>query len=224
MSARIDEKAQLSEDGGDVKEGFEEVSGSEEMLFLALSHTSAEHDLYLTMLEGVRGTNDHTGRFEVRRLMSWETASSYSSLRRAFLGLVRKMSIQPVVYEGREQKSLYKVFLPGEIFARRVTAGLSPYPEEVGAFRSSYIFALVAGAVIGKSQLSRREALVTLLCAEGMSNQEIGQKLSIDEKTVKYHMRHVFMKLGVRRRAELVSKLLRDHTQGQEKSLAFDGI
>ena len=58
------------------------------------------------------------------------------------------------------------------------------------------------------SNLSRREAQVALACAEGMTNSEIGRRLSIGEQTVKFHLRNIFAKFGVRRRTELISRLL----------------
>jgi hypothetical protein len=43
---------------------------------------------------------------------------------------------------------------------------------------------------------------------EGLSNAEIGRRLQISEQTVKSHLRRVFDKFGVKRRTELVSRLL----------------
>jgi DNA-binding NarL/FixJ family response regulator len=37
-----------------------------------------------------------------------------------------------------------------------------------------------------------------------MSNKEIGSKLNITERTVKYHVSSVLSKFGVRRRADLI--------------------
>jgi DNA-binding CsgD family transcriptional regulator len=62
--------------------------------------------------------------------------------------------------------------------------------------------------------LSRREAQVALCCAEGLTNAEIGARLFVTEQTVKFHMRHLFVKFGVKRRGELISRLLR-HEEGQ---------
>src|ERR687884_604962 len=67
--------------------------------------------------------------------------------------------------------------------------------------------------VVNGYDRSRREAQVALCCAEGLTNAEIGDRLCITEQTVKFHMRHLFIKFGVRRRAELISKLLR-HEEG----------
>ncbi len=62
--------------------------------------------------------------------------------------------------------------------------------------------------VVENRNLSRREAQVALCCAEGLTNAEIGSRLQVTEQTVKFHLRHVFIKFGVRRRAELISRLL----------------
>jgi DNA-binding CsgD family transcriptional regulator len=62
--------------------------------------------------------------------------------------------------------------------------------------------------VVERNDLSRREALVILCCALGLSNAEIGARLHISEQTVKSHLRQVFDKFGVKRRTELVSRLL----------------
>ena len=63
--------------------------------------------------------------------------------------------------------------------------------------------------IIENARLSRREAQVALRCAEGLTNAEIGRKLDVTEQTVKFHLRHIFVKFGVKRRTELISRLLR---------------
>ena len=52
------------------------------------------------------------------------------------------------------------------------------------------------------AQLSKRELEVLGLVAGGLSNKEIGARLSLEEKTVKYHMTHILSKLRVRNRTE----------------------
>lgn len=56
----------------------------------------------------------------------------------------------------------------------------------------------------GESLLSSREQQVVGFVAEGMSNREIAQKLSLSEHTVKNYMFRIFNKLGVSSRVELV--------------------
>ena len=64
--------------------------------------------------------------------------------------------------------------------------------------------------VIDVGSLSRREAQVALCCAQGLTNAEIGIRLQVSEQTVKFHLRNIFVKFGVKRRAELVSRLFRE--------------
>ena len=52
------------------------------------------------------------------------------------------------------------------------------------------------------AKLSKREAEVLQLLARGMNNREIGLKLDVTEKTVKFHLSNVFAKLHVRNRVE----------------------
>jgi DNA-binding CsgD family transcriptional regulator len=57
-----------------------------------------------------------------------------------------------------------------------------------------------------KSGLSRREAEILLLMHEGLSNQQIADKLFISENTIKKHISNIFQKLQVERRTEAVKK------------------
>jgi len=45
---------------------------------------------------------------------------------------------------------------------------------------------------------------------EGLTNAAIGTRLQVSEQTVKFHLRNIFVKFGVKRRAELVSRMFRD--------------
>ena len=56
----------------------------------------------------------------------------------------------------------------------------------------------------GTSLLSRREEEVVRLVAEGLSNHDIAQHLHLSDHTVKNHLFHVFEKLGISNRVELV--------------------
>jgi len=64
--------------------------------------------------------------------------------------------------------------------------------------------------VVDGHNLSRREAQVALCCAQGLTNAAIGIRLQVSEQTVKFHLRNIFVKFGVKRRAELISRLFRD--------------
>jgi DNA-binding CsgD family transcriptional regulator len=59
------------------------------------------------------------------------------------------------------------------------------------------------------AQLSSREAEVLALAAEGRSNAEIGDHLSISVRTVERHLLNAYTKLGVRGRTQAISWWLR---------------
>ena len=54
--------------------------------------------------------------------------------------------------------------------------------------------------------LSVREGDVLDLIAHGRSNKEIARILSIAPETVKSHVKHIFIKLNVEKRAQAVSR------------------
>jgi LuxR family maltose regulon positive regulatory protein len=54
--------------------------------------------------------------------------------------------------------------------------------------------------------LSARESDILKLIAEGLSNKEIARNLAITPETVKSHVKHIFIKLNVEKRAQAVSR------------------
>lgn len=56
----------------------------------------------------------------------------------------------------------------------------------------------------GMALLTRRERELVGLVAEGMRNEEVGQKLNLAEHTVRNYLSHIFEKLGISSRVELV--------------------
>jgi DNA-binding NarL/FixJ family response regulator len=53
----------------------------------------------------------------------------------------------------------------------------------------------------GPSGLTVREVEVLALLARGLSNKEIGRRLSVSPKTASNHVEHIFTKIGVQSRA-----------------------
>jgi ATP/maltotriose-dependent transcriptional regulator MalT len=62
-----------------------------------------------------------------------------------------------------------------------------------------------SGSMLGAvAALSPRERYVLDLIGEGHSNKEIARELGIAPETVKSHVKNLFVKLGVERRAQAV--------------------
>ena len=75
---------------------------------------------------------------------------------------------------------------------------------------SGFVDSVLAGShsrrlkVDAAADLSRREQEVLNSLLENLANKEIGNKLNISERTVKFHVSNLLNKFGVRRRADLI--------------------
>jgi DNA-binding CsgD family transcriptional regulator len=137
---------------------------------------------------------------------------SLSTIRRGLEGLVTKFSVDREVKSngngGRDHTAAYRVFSPEQVIARREERGMKSYAKGMDRASGNRSFERVIQRVVDNRNLSRREAQVALCCVEGLTNAEIGLRLLVSEQTVKFHLRHIFIKFGVKRRAELISRLL----------------
>ena len=191
-------------------ENREQAGHTSELALIALSHTQLEHRLYSVML--ANGTSPDS--FTARRLMDLTGIRSLSTVRRGLEGLVIKLSIDRNHANGGSQHArarAYRAYLPNEIIARRKERGnacLTAYAQEQSAPPGNLAFGRALTRVAEHPMLSRREAQVALFCVQGLTNAAIGERLEVTEQTVKFHLRHIFLKFGVKRRAELIARLL----------------
>jgi DNA-binding CsgD family transcriptional regulator/tetratricopeptide (TPR) repeat protein len=148
-----------------------------------------------------RESIEHLGRTRIRAQLArshllygeWlrrdrRRAEAREQLRTAH-GMLEAMGMQ--AFAERAQRELLAT---GET-ARRRTNPAGPRPA------SSHGASPQGASVI--EALTAQEAQVARLAREGLSNPEIGARLFISPRTVQYHLRSVFTKLGITSRAQL---------------------
>jgi DNA-binding NarL/FixJ family response regulator len=96
----------------------------------------------------------------------------------------------------------------------------------IGSTELEYVFAALTQTrplqVVnpdGLNLLSRREEEVMRLVAEGLGNREIAELLNLSEHTVKNYLFHIFDKLGISNRVELVLYAVSNPKKGTSASL-----
>lgn len=97
-----------------------------------------------------------------------------------------KLGAKGYVVKDRDSDSILRAI-------RQVAAGGKCFPDEV--MKLFHERAMTP-------DLTAREREVLEVMAKGLSNQEIGEVLSISPESVKIHLKHIFEKLGVTKRVE----------------------
>jgi DNA-binding CsgD family transcriptional regulator len=178
------------------------------LALVSLSHTPTEQKIYAAMLASALASH-YEYFFTTRELISLAGVQSPTTIRRALDGLLAKLSIErvPKTNGKRDHGGGYRFYTPVEVLSRRKLNGSVKDDLDHSRLRNDSFDRAVA-RVAENPLLSRREAQVALCCVEGLTNAQIGERLEVSEQTVKFHLRHVFVKFGVKRRAKLISKLL----------------
>jgi LuxR family maltose regulon positive regulatory protein len=143
-------------------------------------------------------------RLSIVQLTAGRVSEAVSRFRRVLAACAAAGLYQTVLDEGPVISKLLQTIresgnVTGDLltYADRLAAGL----QRAGQDRT----APTSGARI-LSALSPRETGILTLIAEGLSNKEIARSLDIGPETVKSHLKSVFTKLGVERRAQAVSR------------------
>jgi len=87
--------------------------------------------------------------------------------------------------EAFAERARRELLATGETVRKRAPQAASPRADEAG------------------DVLTTQEAQVARLAYEGLSNPEISTRLFISPRTVQYHLRKVFTKLGISSRGQL---------------------
>lgn len=106
-------------------------------------------------------------------------------------------TIRSVLESGAEGLAL-KTASPQQTLAaiRQVVNGQLVFPQAARRWLEA------RGARSGADELTVREREVWALIAEGRTNVQIAAALQLSENTVKFHVQHLFQKLGVKNRTE----------------------
>ncbi|BAZ70975.1 LuxR family two component transcriptional regulator (plasmid) [Fischerella sp. NIES-4106] len=133
-------------------------------------------DLRMPEMDGVAAISSICAEFHQARIV---VLSTYDSDEDIYRGL-----------RSGAKGYLLKDAEPEELLAaiRTVHNGQKYIPPDVGAKLVERMMS---------PQLSDRELEVLRLMAKGKNNHEIGEKLCIAERTVKFHINNIFSKLGV---------------------------
>ncbi len=168
-----------------------------------LERLSAQADMngsaYYTLMAAIVGVR-----------MAWESGQHQAALHclHSAIGLARPHEIvQPFLDEG----SAYTAMLRAIVRRFGIGAISSDGAEFIARIAGRALVrapgrADTRGEPFGQEGLfSAREREVLLLLTKGKSNKEIARDLSLAEATVKFHLKNVFGKLGVSRRAMAIS-------------------
>ena len=143
-------------------------------------------------------------RLSAVQLGAGKITEAMTRFRRVLASCAAAGLYQTVVDEGPIISKLLQTTQEGG----HVTAELTPYVDRLkaGLQRAGQDRSAPTSDIRILSALSPRETDILKLIAEGLSNKEIARSLDIGPETVKSHLKSIFTKLGVERRAQAVSR------------------
>lgn len=157
-------------------------------------------DIQLPGKDGLAGLQELRGEFPCLCVVMFSGLDDrelvFEALRLGAMGFITKTLSRQAFVEALRDVLSGRVYLPASVVRSKPvqekandTAGMRPVTNPAG---------------LG---LTPREFEVLGWLVQGKCNKEIARKLGIEEQTVKNHLRPVFQKFGVVRRAELLVKV-----------------
>jgi NarL family two-component system response regulator LiaR len=141
-------------------------------------------DVVMPVMDGIEATkvlHERLPAIKILVLSSFQDHESvHAMLRNGAVGYLTKGSLAQDLAE-----TIRATFQGKMVFSSEIGAQLVSPPQPAVNFH-----------------LTDRELEVLVLLAEGLTNQQSAQKLSISQSTLKYHMTNIFQKLGVQTRSE----------------------
>lgn len=138
------------------------------------------------------------------QLGAGKAAEAVSRFRRVLAACSAAGLYQTLLDEGPVVSELLRATRDGG----RVKADMIPYVDRLaaGLQRGRQDGSAPSSSARILNALSRRETDILTLIADGLSNKEIARSLDIGPETVKSHLKSIFTKLGVEKRAQAVSR------------------
>jgi len=141
-------------------------------------------DVVMPLMDGIEATKVLHERFPDIKILVMSSfhdhESVYAMLRNGAVGYLTKDTLAQDLAE-----TIRATFQGKMVFSSEVGAQLVSSPQPAVNFH-----------------LTDRELEVLVLLAEGLTNQQSAQRLSISQSTLKFHMNNIFQKLGVQTRSE----------------------
>jgi ATP/maltotriose-dependent transcriptional regulator MalT len=157
------------------------------------------HNIYLALR-----VETHLATVRLRAKRVAEALESFGSVVTAF---AKAGIYQSILDEGAEVGPLLVAFQEKIERAESAPELMSYVSNLSAAWRSRYQSEPQQTATSAAVEsLSAREGDILKLIAEGLSNKEIARNLAITPETVKSHVKHIFIKLNVEKRAQAVSR------------------